>query len=595
MYNAAMEGELVYYNFSVVDHLTRDEENGYQVTPKGNTILHVAALFGQRAFVGEVLKISPALLCYKNNKNETALHIAANVGQSEVVNELLSIQGQETVLVRMTDDIGDTALHKAVRSGHIHIVRILMKLLLDPEHDFPANKAKETPLYLAAESGFRNALKEILKVCREPTHVAGPFNRTPLHAAVIQQHTKCAMALLQWNEDLCEEYDEWGWNSLHYAVKQGLTEIVLDMLRRNKSLAYKQAGSENDWTTAFHIAASEGHEAIIHKLLQYCPDCWEMVDSNGQNALHVAILNDGKLMVKLLREFRFCDSLVDEADNDGNTPLHLLAAYGKHLPLSELFHPSVKKMTFNKQAQTPLDIASSRTLTTEKEKLVAVLRKFNARLGQRCNSEVQRQSEIQEMRKKDEEARANRETLKMEKIQKSTEIQIVVATLIMTVAFAAAFTLPGGLENDNGPNKGMSILSKKTAFRAFVISDVLAFTCAAAAIHIYSTMANYDVVAGEINVPLLNIIRINYNTASNLQRSAMTAVVVAFVAGIYATLENSHALAVSVCVIGCVFFAIIYIINVTWVMVNNHFRLPKIESGRSYDHIFDQYRSGLCL
>ncbi|KAG5597480.1 hypothetical protein H5410_038712 [Solanum commersonii] len=32
---------------SLVDHLKREEENGYQVTPKGNTILHVAALFGQ--------------------------------------------------------------------------------------------------------------------------------------------------------------------------------------------------------------------------------------------------------------------------------------------------------------------------------------------------------------------------------------------------------------------------------------------------------------------------------------------------------------------------------------------------------------------
>lgn len=64
-----------------------------------------------------------------------------------------------------------------------------MRLLLNPEHDFPANKAGETPLYLAAESGFYAALIEILNVCEESTHVAGPLNRTPLHAAVIQKHT----------------------------------------------------------------------------------------------------------------------------------------------------------------------------------------------------------------------------------------------------------------------------------------------------------------------------------------------------------------------------------------------------------------------
>ncbi|KAL3364342.1 hypothetical protein AABB24_013214 [Solanum stoloniferum] len=168
MYNAAKTGSTMEDgDFSLVDYLKREEENGYQVTPKGNTILHVAALFGQRGFVGKVLKITPVLLCYKNKKNETALHIAANLGRSEVVSELLSLGGEETILVRMTDDIGDTALHKAVRGGHIDIVRMLVKLLLDPEHDLPANKAGETPLYLAVESGFHDALIEILNICKD--------------------------------------------------------------------------------------------------------------------------------------------------------------------------------------------------------------------------------------------------------------------------------------------------------------------------------------------------------------------------------------------------------------------------------------------
>jgi len=96
VYIAAREGSMEDGDFSLVDHLKREEENGYQVTPKGNTILHMAALFGQRGFVGEVLKITPALLCYKNKKNETALHIAANAGQSEVVSELLSLGGDNT-------------------------------------------------------------------------------------------------------------------------------------------------------------------------------------------------------------------------------------------------------------------------------------------------------------------------------------------------------------------------------------------------------------------------------------------------------------------------------------------------------------------
>ncbi|TMW85391.1 hypothetical protein EJD97_023238 [Solanum chilense] len=570
MYFAAMKGSMEDGDFSVVDHLAREEENGYQVTPKGNTILHVAALFGQRAFVGEVLKISPALLCYKNKKNETALHIAANVGQSEVVRELLSIQGQETVLVRMKDDIGDTAMHKAVRSGHIDIVRILVKLLLDPEHDFPANKAEETPLYLAAESGFHDALIEILNVCKEPTHVAGPSKRTPLHAAVIQEHTECAMALWQWNKPLCEESDIWGWNSLHYAVKQGLTELVSDMLGWKKSLAYLPAGSESDWTTAFHIAASEGDALMIYELLNHCLDCWDMVNSNGQNALHVAILkgHNETLLNVLSLESIICDSLVDEADNEGNTPLHLLAASGNRVPQMILDHPSAKKMAFNKQNQTPLDIALSSTWTIKKEKLVGDLCSINGRLGQR-DFKVKRKTEtignIRQMRKEDDQDKAKRDKTEIEKIMKAAQIQVVVATLLMTVTFAAGFTLPGGLYNDDSPNKGMAILLRKTAFRAFVISDVLAFAFSAGAIFIYFFMADCDVDEDEeCKRDWFKVLRSYYYIAGILQLLAMGAVVIAFVTGMYATLANSLALAISVCVIGCVSF-LMYFWIIIWV------------------------------
>ncbi|KAG5597376.1 hypothetical protein H5410_038608 [Solanum commersonii] len=459
--------------------------------------------------------------------------------------------------MRMTDDIGDTALHKAVRGGHIDIVRMLVKLLLDPEHDFPANKAGETPLYLAAESGFHDALIEILNVCKEPIYVAGPSNRTPLHAAVIQEHTECARSLWEWNKTLCEELDRWGWNSLHYAVKQGLAEIVSDMLGWKKSLAYLPAGSENDWTTAFHIAATEGDVLIIYELLNHCPDCWEMLNSNGQNALHVALLNGHEMFVYAFYGYGICDSLVDEADNEGNTPLHLLAASGNHVPQMILDHASAKKMTFNKQNQTPLDIALSRTWTIKKEKLVGDFCSINGQLGQR-DFKVKRKMEtignIQQM-KEDDHDKANRVKIEIEKFLKSTQIQVVVATLIMTVTFAAGFTLPGGLDSDDGPNRGMAILLKRAAFRVFVISDVLAFSCSGGALFIYFFMADMDVdYDEELKWDWFKMFRRSYNIASTLQGLAMGAVVVAFVTGMYATLANSLGLAVTVCVIGSISF-----------------------------------------
>ncbi|KAF3653405.1 putative ankyrin repeat-containing protein-like isoform X1 [Capsicum annuum] len=145
LYNAAVEGNISGGDFSLAEYLKRDEENPYQVAPTGNTILHVAAHYGHCHFVAEVLKISPALLCHRNKKNETALHVAANEGHIEVVHSLLSMdEHYKETLMRMTDENGEIALHKAVRSRHQDEARLLAKEY--PEFEFPSNKAQETPL-----------------------------------------------------------------------------------------------------------------------------------------------------------------------------------------------------------------------------------------------------------------------------------------------------------------------------------------------------------------------------------------------------------------------------------------------------------------
>ncbi|XP_059317482.1 ankyrin repeat-containing protein At5g02620-like [Lycium ferocissimum] len=349
LYNAAMKGNTNDGNFSLAEYLKRDEEIGYQVTPKGNTIIHVAALRSHSDFVEEVLKITPALLCHQNKRNETALHIAANEGHTEVVRVLLRIAGEKNykeTLMRMTNENGDTALHKAVRSGYVDVVKIILEKEEDPEYEYSANKTGETPLYLAAESGFLDILREILESCKNPNYAAGPFGRTPLHAAVVHQHSDCARLLWQQNNSLCEELDKRGWNSLHYAVKLGLKEVVSDMLGWKKSLAYLPAGSENDWTTTIHIAASELDDFyapnMLIELLQHCPDCWEMLNSRGQNALHVAIMNEQGMSLLTLLESENWGSLVDEPDNDGNTPMHLLA-FGKYFNKDRKFSALVYK------------------------------------------------------------------------------------------------------------------------------------------------------------------------------------------------------------------------------------------------------------
>lgn len=93
LYNAAKRGNTRDGDFLLAHHLKRNDENGYQVTPMGNTILHVAALYDKSDFFGEVLNLTPAILCCTNKKNETALHIAAKRRNSKVVSVILDVVG----------------------------------------------------------------------------------------------------------------------------------------------------------------------------------------------------------------------------------------------------------------------------------------------------------------------------------------------------------------------------------------------------------------------------------------------------------------------------------------------------------------------
>ncbi|KAM3236568.1 hypothetical protein P3L10_016605 [Capsicum annuum] len=117
----------------------------------------------------------------------------------------------------------------------------------------------------------------------------------------------------------------------------------------------------------------------------------------------------------------------------------------------------------------------------------------------------------------------------------------------MTVSFVAGITLPGGFESDpNSHNQGMAILTRKTTFRAFVVSDAIAFTFSAVAIFIYVLMADVS-----IEPQSKEIVGKLYDLAAICQCLSLFAVVIAFATGMFATLSHSLGLAITVCSIGC--------------------------------------------
>ncbi|XP_028116850.1 protein ACCELERATED CELL DEATH 6-like [Camellia sinensis] len=115
-------------------------------------------------------------------------------------------------------------------------------------------------------------------------------------------------------------------------------------------------------------------------------------------------------------------------------------------------------------------------------------------------------------------------------ILKSKQTNLIVATLIATVTFAAGITMPGGYVNDNkDPNQGMAILTRKAAFKAFVITDTIALTLSSFAV------LNHLVTMTDHPILLKQQLALAFLCTSN----AMIAMLVAFITGTYAVLASS--------------------------------------------------------
>lgn len=167
-----------------------------QLTPTGNTVLHLASESGKAECVQQILKTYPSLLCITNSKGETALHIAVRAGHLNVVRVLLdkvkpssgeiSDNNVHMMLIRMLNEEQESALHEAVRLNYVHIVKFLVEE--DPKDEHSPNKYHMTPLYLATFKGHVASVNVILEACNKPTEV-GPDGRTLLHAAVMSGST----------------------------------------------------------------------------------------------------------------------------------------------------------------------------------------------------------------------------------------------------------------------------------------------------------------------------------------------------------------------------------------------------------------------
>ncbi|KAF8023877.1 hypothetical protein BT93_F1153 [Corymbia citriodora subsp. variegata] len=473
LYQYANSGDI----HSLKELLDRDLSVLQRCTPQGNTALHVAAGSGKTPVLAEIYGRCNSLLMRPNSEGDSPLHVASRAGHLSVVKflvtEIISTSPSQLDIESGCDSMFEmlrwgnrrknTALHEAIRYGHSQVVRFLIKV--DPYLAIYENSAGESPLYLAARGGMEEIVKWILTSCPLSAH-GGSDGQTALHAAVSARHSGIVKTLLRAKPELIKQADHHGRSPLYYAAFSGCHKLVQLLLELDISSAYVM---DRDGFSSLHAAASNGHAKVIKEIIRQCPDAGELVDLKGQNILHVAVLSGRANVVRYILETIKLEGLINQPDDNGNTPLHLSIMERRRWIAAYLsWDARVDQTARNTKGETAFDIEEP----TKEPRVIPSVTMLNWR--QLCLPHLWNfRGGFFPCTNEQKDGVLNSE----QTYKQNCQTLLMVATLVTAVTFAAAFTMPGGYNNNPGPGQGVALLQSSRHLKRFIISDTIAMTC----------------------------------------------------------------------------------------------------------------------
>lgn len=457
-----------------------------------DSILHVVAAssavgHGRLTCATMIHAKAKHLLDAGNRNGDTPFHYAARAGGIEMLSHLISLARAEpggggdarvNEVLRKTNKQGETALHDALRLGDKKSMKKMVNKLMEEDAELaciPRENAT-SPLYLAVSLGL-DEIADLLHSKNSDLSYSGPDGQNVLHIGVLRGKAM-TKKLLDWNNVLTKQVDQCtGSTPLHIAISWGsrCKAVIKLLLERDESPAFQ---GDNLGLFPIHVAAMRNSWSTIRILLKKAPTCAELRDTQGQTFLHVAIKNQRPSMFGGWHNHKLFPSILNVQDNDGNTPLHLAATVGNQWSFYLLIrNPKVQLDLVNNLGQTPMDIAWKMVpqglnyVLHPRNRIYVLLKGAGAKTGTygRCDLFLNRH--VQQINEKEEE----------KKITDSSQIIGIGSVLIVTVAFAAAFTLPGGFRTEDLKGKpntaGIAVLAEEPIFQAFIVFNTLALVC----------------------------------------------------------------------------------------------------------------------
>ncbi|XVF55350.1 hypothetical protein PTKIN_Ptkin06aG0030300 [Pterospermum kingtungense] len=229
---------------------------------------------------------------------------ASNSGKSLVGSSSGKRFDKKKYLKQVTGRHNDTELHLAAQRGDVWAIRQIMA-------DIDAQM-----MGTVSGADFDAEVAEIrLAIVNE----VNELGETSLFTAAEKGHLDVVKELLQYTtKEGIALKNKSGFDPLHIAANQGHQAIVQVLLEHDPGLS-KTVGQAN--ATPLVSAATKGHTAVVYELLRKDPSLLEISKANGKNPLHFAARQGHADIVKALLDKD--PQLARRTDKKGQTALHM--------------------------------------------------------------------------------------------------------------------------------------------------------------------------------------------------------------------------------------------------------------------------------
>ncbi|MEE3003549.1 MAG: ankyrin repeat domain-containing protein [Pseudomonadota bacterium] len=339
----------------------------------GQTLLHTSVINSRKNIISWLLP-NMRDINLKDNIGRSALYIACLRNKVDIVKLLLEAGCDPDSY----DLIGETPLQRVASCANYELFSILIK---GGANIYKKNKFGETILHYAAGSNDLRFLQYVRKCYFKDidlNNLHDNHGNLVIHNALffngdISNNISLIDYLVNTECIDINSKNNNGENILHLAAREGLDNLVINLVSRGADLSAKT----NKGLLPLHIAAAAGRLATVSVIInQTKPDILNAKTKFGKTALHLAVNNNNFDIVMLLLEK---GASINSFDNFHQTPLHI-AVNKNNIDvkiMAILIEFGALLDVKNKKGLSPLDVAKSMA----NEEKYSVLKKIILRLS----------------------------------------------------------------------------------------------------------------------------------------------------------------------------------------------------------------------